>query len=120
SIGGQEGTQILAARCHVEIDAAEALYLNTIRDAMRRLERHETLSQLDLATARRNVAYACLTSLEAGTRLLNAGGGRLLYEGNPIARQHRNLMGGAAHHGVNWERAAQMFGALVLRNDGET
>lgn len=116
-IGKQEGVQIMAARCHVEIDAAEALYLNTIRDAMGALERHETLSALDLATARRNVAYACLTSLEAGTRLFNAGGGRLLYEGNAIARQYRNLMGGAAHHGVNWERAAQMFGVLMLDED---
>ena len=81
---------------------------------MRRLERRETLSGIYLATARRNVAYACLTSLEAATRLFNAGGGRLLYEGNPIARQYQNLLGGAAHHGVNWERAAQMFGALIL------
>lgn len=119
-IAKQEGTQILAARCHVEIDAAEALYLDTIRDAMRRLERHETLSELDLATARRNVAYACLTSLEAGTRLVNAGGGRLLYDGNPIGRQYRNLMGGAAHHGVNWERAAQMFGVLILADNEDS
>lgn len=119
AIGQQEGTQILAAHCHAKIDAAEALYLNTIREAMRRLERHETLSELDLATARRNVAYACLTSLEAGTRLFNAGGGRLLYQGNSMERQLRNLIGGAAHHGVNWERAAQMFGALALAEDAE-
>jgi 3-hydroxy-9,10-secoandrosta-1,3,5(10)-triene-9,17-dione monooxygenase len=113
-IAKQESVQVMAARCHAEIDAAEALYLNIIRDAMRRLERRETLSEMYLATARRNVAYACLTSLEAATRLFNAGGGRLLYEGNPIARQYQNLLGGAAHHGVNWERAAQMFGALTL------
>ncbi len=118
-IGKQEGVQILAARCHAEIDAAEALYLNTIRDVMLRLERGETLSELDLATARRNVAYACLASLEAGSRLFNAGGGRLLFEGNSMERQLRNLIGAAAHHGVNWERAAQMFGVLALAEDAE-
>lgn len=81
---------------------------------MRRLERREILSEMYLATARRNVAYACLTSLEAATRLFNAGGGRLLYQGNPIARQYHNLLGGAAQHAVNWERAAQTFGCLML------
>lgn len=118
-VGQQEGVQIMAAHCHAKIDAAEALYLNTIRDAMRRLELGETLSELDLATSRRNVAFACLTSLEAGTRLFNAGGGRLLFEGNSMERQLRNLIGGAAHHGVNWERAAQMFGALALAEDAD-
>ncbi len=118
-VGKSEGVQVLAADCHAKIDAAEALYLNTIRDVMERLERDETLIELDLATARRNVAYACLTSLEAGTRLFNAAGGRQLYEGSVLERQFRNLIGGATHHGVNWERAAQMFGVITLAEDAE-
>ena len=116
-IGKQESTQLLAAKSHVEIDAAEALYLGTIQKAMRRLENNETLSDLDLATAKRNVAYACQLALKASTRLINAGGGRLLFKGNPIERQFRNVLGGASHHGVNWESAAKVFGAMMLDED---
>ena len=113
-IAKDAGTQILATRSHAEIDAAEALYLNNLRDAMARLERHEILDPLYIATARRNVAFACQLALKAATRLINSGGGGLLFDDNPIQRQYRNLLGGVAHHGVNWERAAQGFGAVVL------
>ncbi len=113
-VGKLEGTQIMAALSHAEIDAAEALYLNTIRGAMRKLERHEPFSQIELATSTRNVAYACQLALTASTRLVNAGGGRLLYEGNHVTRQFRNVLGGASHHGVNWEKLAKRFGAIML------
>ena len=116
-IAEDAGNQILAARCHAEIDAAEALYMGNLRDAMARLERHETLDALYVATTRRNVAFACQLSLMAGTRLINAAGGRVLFENNPIQRQYRNLLGGVAHHGVNWKRAAQAFGKIVLQEE---
>ncbi len=113
-VGKQEGTQIMAALSHAEIDAAEALYLHTIRGAMRKLERHEPFSQVELATSTRNVGYACQLALTASTRLVNAGGGRLLFEDNHVTRQFRNVLGGASHHGVNWEKVAKRFGAIML------
>jgi alkylation response protein AidB-like acyl-CoA dehydrogenase len=118
AVGQKPGTQMVAARAAAEIDAAEALYLGTIRSAMARLEAGDKLSEMDLMTSRRNVAFACKLSLKAGTRLFNAAGGRALYEGNGIERQYRNLLGAASHHGVVWDVAATGYGKMLLEQYG--
>lgn len=118
AVGQKPGTQMIAARAAAEIDAAEALYLGTIRSAMARLEAGDKLSEMDLMTSRRNVAFACKLSLKAGTRLFNAAGGRALYEGNGIERQYRNLLGAASHHGVVWDVAATGYGKMLLEQYG--
>ena len=87
---------------------------------MVRLDRHETLSPLYLATTRRNASFACQLSLKASTRLFNACGGRVLASGNSLERQYRNLLGAASHHGMNWEVAAATFGAIMLGDQGES
>ncbi len=117
-VGQKPGTQMIAARASAEIDAAEALYLGTIRSAMSRLEAGDKLSEMDLMTSRRNVAFACKLALKAGTRLFNAAGGRALYEGNGIERQYRNLLGAASHHGVVWDVAAMGYGKMLLEQHG--
>lgn len=113
-VAKQPGTQMTAARASAEIDAAEALYLGTIRNAMTVLEAGGRLSEMDLMTSRRNVAFACKLALKAGTRLFNAAGGRALYQGNGIERQYRNLLGAVSHHGVVWDVAATGFGEMLL------
>jgi 3-hydroxy-9,10-secoandrosta-1,3,5(10)-triene-9,17-dione monooxygenase len=118
SVGDQPGTRMTAARASAEIDAAEALYLGTIRSAMTVLEAGGKLSEMDLMTSRRNVAYACQLALKAGTRLFNAAGGRALYQGNGIERQYRNLLGAVSHHGVQWDVAAMGFGEMLLGRYG--
>lgn len=116
-IGDKQSTQIIAARAAAEVDAAEALYLGTIRNAMRVLGEGGTLSPFDLATARRNVAFACKLSLKAGTRVFNAAGGRVLFSGNSMERQYRNLLGAVSHHGVVWDVAATTWGGMIMEND---
>lgn len=118
AVADQPGTQMIAARASAEIDAAEALYLGTIKRAMVVLEEGSSLTELDLATARRNVAFACKLALKAGTRLFNAGGGRALFAGNPLERQFRNLLGAVSHHGVVWDVAAGAYGKLLLAERG--
>jgi alkylation response protein AidB-like acyl-CoA dehydrogenase len=118
AIADKQSTQIIAARSAAEVDAAEALYLNTIRDAMRVLAEGGTLTAIDLATARRNVAFACKLSLKAGTRVFNAAGGRALFSGSPLERQYRNLLGAVSHHGVVWDVAATSWGKMVME-EGE-
>jgi alkylation response protein AidB-like acyl-CoA dehydrogenase len=110
----QPGTQMTAARASAEIDAAAALYLGTIRRAMAVLEAGDKLTEMDLVTSRRNVAFACKLALKAGTRLFNAAGGRALYQGNGIERQYRNLLGAVSHHGVVWDVAATGYGKMLL------
>lgn len=113
-IASKESVQVLAAQCSAEIEAAHLLYFTSISNAQRKLEAGESFSELELATSRRNVGFACRLALEAGTRLFNAAGGRALFEGHSLERQYRNLIGAASHHGVNWETQAASYGTVVL------
>jgi 3-hydroxy-9,10-secoandrosta-1,3,5(10)-triene-9,17-dione monooxygenase len=118
AIGSQQSMKIVAAESAAEIDAAEALYLGSIRLAMRKLEQGDKVSAGDLVTARRNVAYACQLVLRAGTRLFNTAGGRVLFTNNALQRQYRNLLGAVSHHAVIWDQAATEFGGALLAQYG--
>ncbi|MFT5539566.1 MAG: alkylation response protein AidB-like acyl-CoA dehydrogenase [Alphaproteobacteria bacterium] len=115
SIGAKESVQVLAAHCSAEIEAASLLYNSSVTNAQRKLEAGESFSELELATARRNVGMACKLALKAGTRLFNAAGGRAMFEGHSLERQYRNLIGAASHHGVNWETLAASYGKEILK-----
>jgi alkylation response protein AidB-like acyl-CoA dehydrogenase len=115
SVSEQPGTAMIAARSSAEIDAAEALYFGTISRAMRTLEAGGELSNTDLVTSRRNVAFASKLSLKAGTRLFNAGGGRAMFRGQGLERQYRNLLGATSHHSMVWDANAIAYGKLLLR-----
>ena len=118
-IADKQSTQIIAARSAAEVDAAEALYLGTIRGAQKVLEAGDKLTAMQLATARRNAAFACQLSLKAGTRVVNAAGGRVLFSGNSMERQYRNLLGAVAHHGMVWDVAATTWGQMIMEGEGE-
>ena len=109
-VADDPGTHMLVARSSAEIAAAEALYFGTISGAQRRLEAGETLSDFDLATARRNVGFSAKLALKSGSRLFNAAGGRALSNGNDLGRQYRNLIAAAGHHAMVWERNALAYG----------
>lgn len=113
-VSDQPGTQMIAAQSSAEIDAAEALYFGTISRAMRVLEAGGDITDDEMLTARRNVAFTCQLCLKAGTRLFNAGGGRALYKGQGLERQYRNLLGAASHHAAVWDANATAFGQMLL------
>ncbi len=113
-IAAKESVQVLVAQASAEIEAAHLLYFTIISNAQRKLEAGESFSEIELATSRRNVGFACKLALEAGTRLFNAAGGRALFEGQSLERQYRNLIGAAAQHGVNWETLAASYGKIIL------
>lgn len=108
------GSHIAAGQTSAEIAAAEALYRNTIRDGMRILEAGGSLTESEMLAAKRNCAYACKLSLEAGTRLFNAAGGRAIFRGSALERQYRNLLASAAHFIVGWEGNAIAAGADLI------
>ena len=118
SIGAMQSSQMVAALSAGEIDAAEALYLGSIRAAMRKLGEGETISAIEMVTAKRNVAYACQLVLTAATRLFNNAGGRALFRTSAMQRQYRNLLGAVSHHGVVWDQAASEYGAALLEQYG--
>ena len=116
-IADKQSTQIIAAQSAAEVDAAEALYLGNVRGAQKILEAGDELTKLQLATAKRNAAFACQLSLKAGTRVFNAAGGRVLFSGNSMERQYRNLLGAVAHHGMVWDVAATAWGEMIMKPD---
>jgi 3-hydroxy-9,10-secoandrosta-1,3,5(10)-triene-9,17-dione monooxygenase len=118
AVAAQQGAQITAAQSAAEIDAAEALYLGSIRAAMHKLDHGQQITDSDLAIAKRNVAFACQMVLTAGTRLFNTAGGRALFKSNALQRQYRNLLAATSHHAVMWDQAASEFGAALLARYG--
>ncbi len=114
AIAAKESVQVLAAQASAEIEAAHLLYFTIISNAQRKLDAGESFSEIELATSRRNVGFACKLALEAGTRLFNAAGGRALFQGQSLERQYRNLIGAAAQHAVNWETLAASYGKIIL------
>ncbi|MSQ72659.1 MAG: hypothetical protein EXR27_15425 [Betaproteobacteria bacterium] len=113
-----ESTQSLAAEAACEIDAAERLYLDSIRGAMRRLEAGESLPGALTAVVTGHVGYACQLLLAAGNRLNAAAGGMAVYRGNHLERQYRNLLAGMQHVAINWPMCASRYGAHLLREHG--
>jgi hypothetical protein len=109
---------VLAARCAAEIDAAHALNQVTARGDMRKIEEGGSLSDAERLVGRRNVAFAAQLALRAGTRLFNSAGGHAVYLEGAMQRQFRNLLGAAAHRGVNWEAAAADYGGALLEQHG--
>ena len=114
-VGELATTHLIAAEASAEIDAAEMLYMNVLRDALRKVEAGVVVPPEEKARSKRNVAFACKLALEAGTRLFNQAGGRALFTEGHLQRQYRNLLGAASHHAVVWEDAGVDYGAELLR-----
>lgn len=117
AIADQQATQVLAAQCSAEIDAAEALYLTYLRALSEKATNGEPILQIERSTSKRNVAFACQLSLKAGTRLFNSAGGRALFRDSPLQRQYRNLLAATAHFAVAWNGAAVDYGSAILDRD---
>ena len=117
-IAGLESVQMIAGEASAAIDAAEALYLTNIRDAMRAVEAGQQLPPGGAAAVRCNVAYACQLTSGAVNRLHAAMGSSAVYSGSPIERQFRNFLVGLQHVAVNWPRGAAGQGAELLRQHG--
>jgi hypothetical protein len=96
------------------------MYLGSIRETMRTLERGETVSRHDQVRGKRNAAYAAQLALSAVQRLFNAAGGRALYTSNELQRKFRDVHAAAAHHSLVWDTAAAAYGRHVLGQHGDS
>jgi alkylation response protein AidB-like acyl-CoA dehydrogenase len=108
--------QMIAGECSARIAAAEALYLNTIRNSMHVLAAGGQEDPTELGLVKRNAAYACKLALEAGTRLFNAGGGRVIFRGAALESRYRNLLASTSHFSVTWDSNALASGKLLLEH----
>ena len=110
----QAGNLFVAAEASGEIEAAEALYFNTISRSMRTLEAGGSLDDFDLITARRNVALAVRMAISAGNRLFTASGANALFNEHRLSQQYRNLLASGQHFAVNWNVHAPTYGKKLL------
>ncbi|MEC7489310.1 MAG: acyl-CoA dehydrogenase family protein [Pseudomonadota bacterium] len=118
SVGDSPSSHIVAGECAAAIEAADALNRITIGEAMAVLDAGNELSELKLLAAKRNSSWACRTTLNAGTKLFNAAGGRAIFRDNPLGRHYRNLIASAAHHIVDWEVSALDSGSAMIGSAG--
>lgn len=114
----KESMQMLAGQVTSEIASAELLYLSTIRDATRRINEGENLSEGSVYSLQGHFAYATQLILSATVQLYNASGAMMIYRGNAMERQFRNIMAGVQHMSVDWPTGAAGHGAHLLRGRG--
>ncbi len=114
----KEGVQILAGQAASEINAAEMLYLTTARDATRRLDGGEDLAAGGNHQIRCNFAFAVQLVLAATVRIYHASGASMVYRGNSMERQYRNIMAGVQHMSTDWPSGAAGYGAQLLKQHG--
>jgi hypothetical protein len=64
--------------------------------------------------AKRNAAFAARLALGAVERLFNAAGSRVLFEGDALQRQFRDLHAAAAHAALVWDVGMSEYGRSLL------
>ena len=114
AIGALPTTHMIAAEAAAKLDAAELLYLTTLRQAMAKLAAGGTITDAEKRVSKRNVSFACKLAVSAGDALFHQAGGRALFVDNQLQRQYRNLLGAGSHHAVVWEEAGTEYGAGLL------
>ena len=120
AIAAQQVTQALLADATAEIDAADLLCRTSLRNGLDLVAAGKLPSVVEIATGKRNMAYAAQRSVSAATKLFNAAGGRVLALDNHLQRQYRNLLAAASHHGLAWDKAAVEYGSVVLQQSKQS
>jgi 3-hydroxy-9,10-secoandrosta-1,3,5(10)-triene-9,17-dione monooxygenase len=111
--------QLRLAEASAEVDAARLLHRTSIRGILAKAERQESYSELDRALYQRNKAYVSKLCVQAVNRLFEASGGHALFDSQPIQRMHRDVHAGSHQMALNWDTAAEHYGALRLRGQDD-
>jgi 3-hydroxy-9,10-secoandrosta-1,3,5(10)-triene-9,17-dione monooxygenase len=106
--------QLRVAEATAMIDAADLLYHRALTQTIDKIMNNDPLSIEDRIRSRRDQAYAVKTSTRAVELLLDAQGGKGLYEGNPIQRAFRDLHAMSAHIMAGWDMPALSYGQVIL------
>jgi alkylation response protein AidB-like acyl-CoA dehydrogenase len=106
--------QVRLAEASVEVDAAQGLLKQSVREILDKAETGEEFTNLDRARYRRNKNFAVKLCVQAVNRLFEASGGRAIAESEAMQRFHRDINAGSHHHGLSWDAAAEDFGRQAL------
>jgi len=116
-VSEQMGTQIGAAQAGAEIEAASAMYIGPLREAMAMVTRGEGVPREHRLRSKRNSAYAAHLALQAVERLFNAAGARAMFADSPLQRYFRDLHGAVAHTALVWDVGMSEYGRFILGAD---
>lgn len=95
-------------------DAAELLYMRSLKETIDKIMAGETLSLEHRVRSRRDQGYAVQMGKRATELLLGAQGGGGLFERSPVQRASRDLTAVAAHIAANWDMPALNYGQVML------
>lgn len=100
-----------------EVDAAQALVHQDVREILDRAESGEPYPLLDRARYRRDRAYATQLCLQAVNRLFDVSGGHALFDSVALQRYHRDAQAAAHRDTLIMDLAGQDYGRLALQPD---
>jgi 3-hydroxy-9,10-secoandrosta-1,3,5(10)-triene-9,17-dione monooxygenase len=106
--------QLRLAEATAMIDAADLLYHRSLTQTIDKIMAGETPSLEDRVRSRRDQAYAVRTSTRAVEMLLDAQGGKGLYEAGHVQRAFRDLHAVSAHIMAGWDMPALSYGQVTL------
>jgi 3-hydroxy-9,10-secoandrosta-1,3,5(10)-triene-9,17-dione monooxygenase len=109
---GQNATLTRVARAGADIDAAEALMLETARRFCYIPAAEAT--PLDRQQCRSYVAYAAQLCRAASNSLFEASGGSAIYDDRDLQRLWRDSNVAGAHMGLNWDNSGNALGRVLV------
>jgi 3-hydroxy-9,10-secoandrosta-1,3,5(10)-triene-9,17-dione monooxygenase len=106
--------QLRLAEASAEVDAAQALQRQNIREMLDKAARGEPFTPLDRARYRRDKAFVTRLAVQAANRLYESSGARAVMDAEPIQRLHRDAHTASHHAALGWDLAAELYGRQAL------
>ncbi len=106
--------QLRVAEASAMIDSADLLYQRSLDEIIGKIMAGETLSMEDRVRSRRDQAFAVRTAKAAVQLLLDAQGGRGLFDASHVQRAVRDLQAISAHLMAGWDMPALSYGQVIL------
>jgi len=115
AVADMAGAQMTAGLASAEIEAAERLYMGSLRETMEVLAQGDSVTQEMQLAGKRNCCFAAQLAMQAASRLFNCAGGRALFTDSDMQRQFRDVYAASAHHSLSWDSAAMEYGRHKFR-----
>ncbi len=108
------GMHARVAEASAMIDAGDLLYKRSYRETIDKVLAGEVPSLEFRARSRRDQGFCVKLAKAAVGLLIDAGGGRGLYESNHVQRSFRDLQAVSGHIVASWDVVAYSYGQMVL------
>jgi 3-hydroxy-9,10-secoandrosta-1,3,5(10)-triene-9,17-dione monooxygenase len=108
------GMHARVAEASAMIDAGDLLYKRSYRETIDKVLAGEVPSLEFRARSRRDQGFCVKLAKAAVALLIDAGGGRGLYESNHVQRSFRDLQAMSGHIVASWDVVAYSYGQMAL------